>query len=215
MNIHDPDANYDADLSLLDEPEFRHILGDLLEAVEQGETAAFDRYARQFPNYAPALLQTVLYAQAAEERMRHDVVTEPDPAVDAGIQAALTSLGIAPAKTLLAARTDRGWTLAELARRLMVPARLTLKLERGQIVRWPERLAARLSETMETTREYAESVLQATAGSFRMEAAAYSACGDPDVAAVAQSRRETFDFEEVLASESLTPEQAEFWKTDS
>jgi hypothetical protein len=212
MNRHNPDMTDDIDLKVVEEPEFRRILGDLLEAMEQGDTAAFDRYARQHPAYAPALLQAALCALPASERMREEADLEPDTAVAAGIQAAMKELGIAPGRTILAMRSDLGLSLGELARRLLIPARAALKLERGQIARWPERLATKLAEALQTTWAEAEAILQTTSGNFSMEAAAYSADGDPDVAVAAKNRQVTFDFEEALAMEQLTPEQAEFWK---
>jgi len=213
MNTPDPNTHNDADLAVMDDPEFQHILGDLLEAIERGETAAFDGYARQYPRYAPALLQTALYALPASARMQEEASSAEDPAVTKGILAAMNALGITPAKSILATRKDLGWTIAELAKRLFIPVQLALKLERGQILTWSERLTTKLAEVMETTREQAEAILQITAGNFSAEAAAFSAEGDPDVAVVAKNRQETFDFDEALGKAQLTPEQAEHWKT--
>ncbi len=212
MNTPDPNTNNDADLAVMDDPEFQYILGDLLEAIERGETAPFDRYARQYPRYAPALLQTALYALPASARMQEEASSAEDPAVTKGILAAMKALGITPAKSILAARKDLGWSVGELAKRLLIPVRLALKLERGQIITWPERLTTKLAEVMETTRDHAEAILQITAGNFSTEAAAFSAEGDPDVATVAKNRQETFDFSEALDKEPLTPEQAACWK---
>lgn len=217
-----------------DDPEFRRILADLLEAMEEGKPAAADRIAREHPAHAPALLQSALYAEAAASRMRNLGDSVPDSVAEAGMRAAFRRLGFVPSEisetdsnsaprpagigdglppqSLLAARQDRGWSLAELARRLSLPAGMVLKLEQGRIVSWPERLAARLADALETTRERAESILTATGGSHRAGALAFSASGDPEVAAVQRNRRETLDFEEALAKERLTPEQAAIWR---
>lgn len=196
----------------MDDPEFRHILGDFLEAVERGEPAAFDRYANLYPRFAPALMQVALYAFPAEARRRTETTSGQDPAVAAGIQLAMNALGIASAKNLLAVRNDLKWSLGDLARHLLIPASVALKIERGQITTWPDRLTSRIAEVMDTTQQYAEAILRATAGNFRTEAAAFSAEGDPDIATVTQRRQETFDFEDVLAKERLTPEQIAYWK---
>ena len=212
MNTPEPNLNNDAELAAMDDPEFQHILGDLLEAIERGEPAAFDRYAKQHPRYAPALLQTALYALPASARMQEEGSSAADPAVTKGILAAMNQLGITPAKSILAVRKDLGWSIGELAKRLFIPGHLALKLERGQIITWSERLTTKLAEAMQTTRDHAEAILQITAGNFSTEAAAFSAEGDPDVAVVAKNRQETFDFDEALGKAHLTPEQAEHWK---
>lgn len=212
MNPQEFDASFDAKPDMANDPEFRRILADLLESVAGGEPAAFDRYAKQYPRYAPALLQAALYAVPIEARMRIEAAPEHDSAAAAGISAAMSSLGISPPKTVLDSRKALGWSLGDLARRLLLPDRIALKIERGQIATWPIRLTEKLAEALETTQEYADAVLTETAGNFRTTAAAFSAEGDPEVATVGQRRQETLDFDEALSMERLTPEQAAYWK---
>ncbi len=278
MNTHEVGPEYNAELDVMQEPEFRRILGDLFDAIDQGEPTAIDRLARQHPRYAPALLLSAMHGMPADARARSIVVSAEDAAAAAGIQAAMNALGIASLEsesteagsvveereagarsgaksplTVLIARKERGWTLAELARRLLLPNGLVLKLERGQIVTWPRQLAARLAEALDSTPLVADSILRATAGipdgpkvsdmdtlsteplsadslsasslsadslphpararSLQHQVSyAFAAQGDPEVDRIMDSMRQTFDFEEELNRERLTPDQATYWK---
>ena len=214
MSTQDFNTSFDADADPMDDSEFRSILAEFLQAMHGGEAAAFDRFAKQYPHYAPALLQVGFFAAPIEARMQTEAAQEHDTSVANGIKAAIVSLGIAPARTILETRKARGWSLGDLARRLLLPSKLTLKIERGQIGTWSLRLAERLAEVLETAREDADAILMATAGSFRREAAAFSAEGDPEVETIGKRRQETLDFDEALSQESLTPEQAAYWKAD-
>jgi len=218
--------------SLLDEPLYETALDELLLAMESGEGGAYDRVARRYPRYAAPLLDAVLIVLPAEQRLREDkaeYTTEFIAAADAGIAAARSQLGLTraasasvllrePAVSVAAAlgeeRKARGWSLAELARRLYVPKELLLKIERGQFRDWPERLTRAVADALTVSREQARAVLQATgANSPLVTAAAYSARGVPESDLVRERRgaTEDFDAEFERIQTALTPEQTAYW----
>jgi transcriptional regulator with XRE-family HTH domain len=196
---------------------FERIRLEFIAEHEAGRAPTLYDYAARYPNYAAALADFILdYLRMENAAVRTAPADAASPAAERALERALAGIvATAPAAQALALadwRKERGWSLGELARRLLLPVSLALKIERGQIVTWPGRLAEKLAEAMGATPEQAEAALRATAGNFRAEAAAFFADGDPDVATVAQRRRETFAFDEALSRERLTPEQAAYWK---
>ena len=198
---------------------FEQIRLEFIAEQEAGHAPTLDAFAARHPEYAAPLADFILdYLRIENGAARRPLTDQASPEAKRVLARTLTALGIekttAPAATLADTRKARALSLGELSRRLLLPTPLTLKIERGQITRWPARLAEKLAEALETTREQAHAILNATAGSFGGEtAAAFSAEGNPDVAAVAARRQETFAFEDALARESLTSEQAAFWQS--
>ena len=212
------DDNYDDTLE--------QIRLEFIAEHEAGQTPTLEAFISRYPKYAVELTDFILdFLRTKNAMAQMEVQEEASPYATAAVNRALASLGIsdlAPSTSepafsiqpLVEIRNALNWSLGELARRLLLPVNMVLKLERGQFASWPSQLEDKLAETLSASRERASAILKVTAGSFRKTAAAFSAEGDPDIETVNQRRQETFDFTEVLAKERLTPEQAAFWKVE-
>lgn len=207
------------------EDTFDAIRREYISEHEAGNAPTLEAFVARHPRYAGELTDFILDYLAVENAVAGDHIPDQAEAYRAGTDRAFAALGIerpaAPVETvelstgtLREARTAKGWTFADMARRLHLPTGLLLKAERGQITDWPAKLTQTLADALAVPRAAAEQLLQATAGNFRQTAAAFSADGDPDVATANARRQETFTFADALAKEKLTPEQAAFWQAE-
>jgi hypothetical protein len=197
-----------------------------IEEHEAGRTPALEAFVARYPKYARELTDFILDHLRTKNAVARMVVAEsPSPYAVAAVNRALASLGIASqsstatehsfsAQPLNEVRNARNWSLGELARHLLLPNNVALKLERGQIISWTNRLREKVAEVLAVSQEQAEAILHTTAGNFRNPAAAFSAEGDPDIATVNERRQERFDFTDLLSKEQLTPEQSAFWNAE-
>jgi transcriptional regulator with XRE-family HTH domain len=182
---------------------------------EAGKRPTLESLVRRAPEHAASLTDFVTaYLRQESATAKTPLPETASEATKRGIARALQSLGFAePAITsLVAAREARGWEAFELAKRLSLPNKLVIELERGRISDCPARLRQLLAAAFETTQETVQGWLESLRAQGTQELqVAYLAEGDPEVAALQRNRQATLTFAEALGQARLTPQQKAFW----